>query len=104
MRAPRADRLPGHLIGHREAEEFEDRRRDVGREHVAVGPRRVRGEVAVVALTRDPHRDRLVALVGGVRDRDDELMWAGMASGHGGLMERAFGHPERPGGGLPITD
>ena len=51
-RALGADRAARHRGGDREAEVFEDRRRDVGRGDVAVGAGRVGGEVAVEAAAR----------------------------------------------------
>ncbi len=75
-RALRANRLPRHLRGHRDPEPMQDRRRDVGREHVPVQPSAVGSQVPVEPMPGDSDRQRLV--VGRRRrlDRDQEIVAA----------------------------
>ena len=76
--------------GTASAEEFEDRRGDVGRGDVAVRAGGVGGEVAVEAAAGDPDRDRLVGLPGRRGDRDHEAARAQERRGLGGLAEPGF--------------
>ena len=69
-----ADRLPRHLVGDRDSEAVEDRRRDVGREDVAVEPGAVGGQVAVEAGAGDSDRQLPVLRRRRPLDRDHELV------------------------------
>ena len=67
---------PAISDGTGDAEALQDRRRDVGREHVAAQPGAVGGEVAVEAAARDPDRQLLVGLGRRALEGDQQVVAA----------------------------
>ncbi len=69
-----ANRLPGHFRGDVGSEVVEDRRRDVGREDIAVRAGAVGGQVAVEAPPGDPDRQRGFRPAGGTGDGNQKIV------------------------------
>jgi hypothetical protein len=69
QRAAPFDPLPLHVVGNRNAERVQDRRRDVGRGDQPVAPRRVRPKLPTHAGRRHPARQQAQVLA--VRGADD---------------------------------